>query len=100
MASCHQSNRSSDAVHRCTVATTTEVCIVSILMYFDAPLPDYSRVSFTPTEKELSEVEKMFAVEGFGKHLVIPKNFAPTVTPFAEGSKTDYSAGRYVRLLE
>ena len=54
------------------------------------------RLDFTPTEEELSEVEKLFEVEGFGKRLIIPENFTTTIPAFVEGSKTDYEAGRTI----
>lgn len=59
------------------------------------------RLDFTPTAEELEEVERRFAVEGFGKCLVLPDNFVQSATPFVEGYITDFNAGvhKYTSLI-
>ena len=51
------------------------------------------RLNFTPTEKEMRDVEKRFSMDSSGRHLTIPENFTQTVPSFGDGRRTDCSAG-------
>ncbi len=76
----------------------TKVMSLSMLRLLSL-LPTLSRLDFSPTNEELTEVGKSFAVEGCGNHLVIPENFVETLPPYVEGSKTDYNAGMYIHTI-
>lgn len=54
------------------------------------------RMSFTPTEEELLEVQQRFSEEGEDSHLYVPDNFAVTIPAYVDSEQVDYKAGEWM----